>query len=38
MNGGDVVRFVSGIGVAQFGIQVEDKAGKGIWGLVVGPL
>lgn len=36
MKGGDMVRFVSGIGVAQFGIQVEDKAA--IWGLVVGPL
>lgn len=38
MNGGVTVGFVSGVRVAPFGIQVEDKAGKGIWGLMVGPL
>lgn len=34
----DVLGFVSGVGVAQFGMQVEEKAGKGLWGLVGGRL
>lgn len=28
--------FVSGIGIAQFGVKGEDEAGEGLWGL--GPL